>query len=159
MQLGGLHPAEGRELCQQKGEFTGTEPEWETLIKYYGGNPLALKIAASGTQALFNGKISSLLKYLEHGASIFEEIGDLLECQFQRLSERETEAMYWLAINREPVSLAELAADIVTSSSQCHLPQAIKSLLQRSLIEKSGEQFYFQPVVMEYTTQQLVEQV
>ena len=159
LQLGGLPPAEGRELFQQKGEFTGTEPEWEALIEHYGGNPLALKIVASGTQALFNGRISPLLASLEQGALIFEEIGDLLSCQFQRLSVLEKEAMYWLAINREPVCLTELAADMVTPYSQRHLPQAIKSLLHRSLIEKSGEQFFLQPVVMEYTIQRLVEQV
>jgi hypothetical protein len=83
----------------------------------------------------------------------------LLKRQFQRLSAVEEEVMYWLAINREPVSLAELAGDIVTSSSQRLVPSAIKSLLQRSLIEKSGEHFFLQPVVMEYATQRLVEQV
>ena len=157
--LGGLDPTEGQALFQQKGDFTGTELEWEALIKHYEGNPLALKMVASGTQALFNGKIAPVLASLEQGALIFEEIGDLLECQFERLSAIEIEAIYWLAINREPVSLTELTADIVTSRSRRHLPQAIKSLLQRSLIEKSSDQFLLQPVVMEYTTQRLVEQV
>ncbi|RCJ21644.1 hypothetical protein A6S26_22945 [Nostoc sp. ATCC 43529] len=62
-------------------------------------------------------------------------------------------------INREPVSFAELVADVMTSSSKGKLPQAIKSLLQRSLIEKSDEHLFLQPVVMEYATQRLVEQV
>lgn len=66
---------------------------------------------------------------------------------------------YWLAINLESVSIADLASDIVTSSFQCQLPPAIKSLLQRSLIEKSGKHFFLQPVVMEYMTQRLIEQL
>lgn len=157
--LKGLNPTEGQELFQQKGQFTRTEREWQVLIKHFGGNPLALKMVAAGTQELFNGKIAPVLQYVEQGIVIFDDIRDLLERQFQRLSLIEEEVMYWLAINREPVTLAELAADIVTSSSQRQLPQAIKSLSQRSLIEKSGEHFFLLPVVMEYTTQRLVEQV
>ena len=157
--LKGLNSTEGQELFQQKGKFTGTEQEWQRLIEHYGGNPLALKMVAAGTQELFNGRIASVLEYVEQGFLIFDDIRDLLECQFQRLSVVEEEVMYWLAINLEPVSFAELASDVFTSSSQRQLPQAIKSLLQRSLIEKSGEHFFLQPVVMQYTTQRLVEQV
>jgi hypothetical protein len=157
--LKGLNSIEGQELFQQKGQFTGTEEQWQLLIEHYGGNPLALKMVAAGTQELFNGKIAPVLEYVKHGILIFDDIRDLLERQFQRLSATEEEVMYWLAINREPVTIADLASDIVTSSSQRQLPPAIKSLLQRSLIEKSGEHFFLEPVVMEYTTQRLVEQV
>ncbi|MHC0066153.1 NB-ARC domain-containing protein [Nostoc sp. UIC 10890] len=157
--LKGLNSAEGQDLFQQKGQFTGTEQEWQVLINHYSGNPLALKMVAAGTQELFNGRIAPVLEYMEQGILIFEDIRDLLERQFQRLSTVEEEVMYWLAINREPVSFAELAADVMTSSSKGKLPQAIKSLLQRSLIEKSDEHFFLQPVVMEYATQRLVEQV
>ncbi|QLE57136.1 NB-ARC domain-containing protein [Nostoc sp. TCL26-01] len=157
--LKGLNPTEGQELFQQKGQFTGTEQQWQELIEHYGGNPLALKIVAAGTQELFDGRIAPVLEYVERGILIFEDIGDLLERQFYQLSPVETEVMYWLTINREPVFLSELVTDIVTSSSQRLVPSAIKSLLQRSLIEKSGEHFFLQPVVMEYTTQRLVKQV
>ncbi|MBE9003796.1 hypothetical protein IQ259_01805 [Fortiea sp. LEGE XX443] len=157
--LKGLNTTEGQDLFEQKGQFTGTEREWQVLIEYYGGNPLALKIVAVGTQELFNGKIAPVLEYIEQGTLIFDDIQDLLERQFQRLSAIEEEVMNWLAINREPVSLAELACDVTTSSAKRFVPSAIKSLLRRSLIEKSDEDFFLQPVVMEYTTQRLVEQV
>ncbi|WP_243146777.1 WD40 repeat domain-containing protein [Scytonema sp. UIC 10036] len=116
LQLRGLNPTEGQQLFQQKGQFAGTEREWQVLIEHYGGNPLALKMVAAGTQELFNGKIASVVEYVEQGISIFEDIGDLLECQFNRLSVVEEEVMYWLAMNRELVSLVELAKDIVTSA-------------------------------------------
>ncbi|MFL9449707.1 MULTISPECIES: NB-ARC domain-containing protein [Nostocales] len=159
LQLKGLNPTEGRQLFEQKGQFAGTERDWQVLIEHYGGNPLALKMVASGTQELFNGKIASVLDYVQQGIWIFEDIGDLLESQFNRLSMVQEEVMYWLAIHREPVSLAELAEDIVTSASKRQLPQAIKSLLRRSLVEKSEEYFFLQPVVMEYTTQRLLDRV
>jgi hypothetical protein len=159
LRLGGLTPTEGQQLFQQKGQFTGTEQQWQVLVKHYGGNPLALKIVAAGTQELFNGKIASVLEYVEQGISIFEDISDLLECQFKRLSVVEEEVMYWLAIHQEPVSLVELTEDTVTSAFKRLLPSAIKSLLQRSLVEKSGEYFFLQPVVMEHITQRFVERV
>jgi WD40 repeat protein len=160
MQLKGFNHAEGHKFFQQKGQFTGTEQEWQTLIEHYGGNPLALKMVAAATQELFNGTIARVLEYVEQGVLIFDDIGDLLERQLCRLSAVEQQVMYWLAINREPLSLPSLASDIITETLlRRQLPSAIKSLLQRSLIEKSDELFFLQPVVMEYVTQRLVEQV
>src|SRR3712207_7672093 len=37
---------------RQKGAFTGSEAEWQTLIHHYGGNPLALKLVAAAIQDL-----------------------------------------------------------------------------------------------------------
>jgi len=156
--LKGLNAEQGRELFQQKGQFTGSEAEWSRLSKYYGGNPLALKLVAAATQALFNGTIASLFKYEQQGVLVFEHIRDLLEGHFNRLSAVEQEVMYWMAISREPVSLTELEKDIVTVASKRKLLEAVNSLLIRSLIEKDGEYFWVQPVVMEYVTQRLVEQ-
>jgi NB-ARC domain len=73
--LKGLNFTEGQELFQQKGQFTGTEREWQVLIDHYGGNPLALKMVAAGTQELFNGKIAPVLEYVEQGIHIFDDIG------------------------------------------------------------------------------------
>ncbi len=155
LKIKGLNPREGRELFEQKGEFTATEQEWEVLINYYGGNPQALKIVAAGTSEVFNGRIALALDYLKQGELIFEEMYDLLEAQFQRLSALEKKLMHWLAINREPVSLADLVKDVVTLFSKRQLLQTIKSLLQRSLIEKNGEYFFLQPVLMEYIRHRL----
>jgi hypothetical protein len=69
----------------------------------------------------------------------------------------EQEVMYWMAISREPVSFAELEKDIVTVTSKRKLLEAMNSLLIRSLIEKDGEYFWMQPVVMEYVTERAIE--
>ncbi|MBW4667585.1 MAG: hypothetical protein KME60_09160 [Cyanomargarita calcarea GSE-NOS-MK-12-04C] len=136
-----------KEITLLEGERTGVKS-----LPLKGLNP-------TEGQELFLQKEEFTGMKLEQGALIFEDICDLLECQFQRLSVVEEEVMYWLAINREPVSFAELAEDMVTSASKRLVPSAIKSLLQRSLIEKNDEYFFLQPVVMEYTAQRLVEQV
>ena len=81
--------------------------------------------------------------------------------------------MYWLAINREPVTAAQLKADIIPSVSAVELRDVLVSLDRRSLIEKikltstkpitemklDCVRYTQQPVVMEYVTEQLVERV
>ncbi|HEY9672485.1 MAG TPA: NB-ARC domain-containing protein [Waterburya sp.] len=157
LRLLGLNPESGRELFRHKGTFAGTESQWERLVEHYGGNPLALKLVAAATQELFNGRITEILNYVQQGLAVFDDIRDLLQRQFDRLSEIEQETIFWLAINREPVSLFELSEDVVTTTSKRRLPDAIRSLLRRSLIEKEGERFFLQPVVLEYITNQLVD--
>jgi virulence-associated protein VagC len=157
LSLKGLNPEAGRELFRYKGTFTGTELEWERLVGHYGGNPLALKLVAAGVQELFNGRITEVLSYMQQGLAVFDDIRDLLQRQFDRLSEIEQETIFWLAINREPVFLFELSEDIVTTDSKRRLPDAIRFLLRRSLIEKEGERFFLQPVVLEYVTARFVQ--
>ncbi|MEP0884028.1 NB-ARC domain-containing protein [Trichocoleus sp. ST-U3] len=158
LSLKGLKAEAGRELFQQKGQFAGSEAEWSLLSKHYGGNPLALKLVAAASQELFNGTIAEVLKYAQQGVLVFEHICDLLEGQFNRLSVMELEVMYLIAISREPVSFAELEKAIVTVASKRKLLEAMNSLLIRSFIEKDGEYFWVQPIVMEYVTERLVEQ-
>jgi WD40 repeat protein len=157
--LQGLQPEAGRELFRSKGIFAGTESEWSRLVTHYRGNPLALKLVAAATQELFNGRIVEVLNYVQQGLVVFDDIRDLLQRQFDRLSEIEQEMIAWLAINREPTSLVELSRDVVTTTSRRRLPHAIQSLLRRSLIEKEGERFFLQPVVLEYVTDQFVQYV
>ena len=156
MQLRGLSNSEGRELFEQR-EFNGTEREWQMLIEHYAGNPLALKIVAAKSQEIFDGEIVRILDYIERGELIFKDICYLFQTQFQRLSMVEENVIYWLAINREPISLAQLTADVAIFVPKRYLPQAITSLLQRSLIEKNGGFFFIQPVVTEYAIQLLIE--
>ena len=159
LQLKGLPEAEGRKIFSAKGYFTGSENEWNSVIPHYGGNPLALKIVASAVRDYFDSRLSNFLEILNKGAFIFDDIRDLLDRQFQRLSQLEHEIMYWLAINREPVSFEELHEDFVYPISSNELLHGLASLQRRSLIEKTGDRFTQQPVVMEYITERLIEQV
>ncbi|MBW4523372.1 MAG: PD40 domain-containing protein [Scytolyngbya sp. HA4215-MV1] len=165
--LSGLTAADGRAIFRQKGAFTGSEAEWQTLIHHYGGNPLALKLVAAATQDLFNGSIAAVLPYLSQGLAIFEDIRDLLDRQCDRLSEAEQKTLSWFAIHREPVSIADIRENVVNRATQQQIPNIIHSLLRRSLIEKvkptpmakTDGLFFLQPVVMEYVTERFVQQI
>ncbi|MEH2301277.1 MAG: NB-ARC domain-containing protein [Nostoc sp.] len=168
--LSGLKVLEGQEILKLKG-VSAAEDECKVMIERYAGNPLALKIVATTIQDVFDGNVTG---FLQQDTAVFGDIRDILEQQFERLSDLEKDIMYWLAINREPITLSELREDIVSAVPQAKLLEAVESLGRRSLIEKasllkalptptliekSEALFTLQPVVMEYMTSRLIEQV
>jgi WD40 repeat protein len=163
LRLNGLEVADGQKIFEVKG-FSASDSELSTVIERYAGNALALKIIATTIQDVFDGNIS---EFLNQDAAVFGDIGEILDQQFLRLSDLEKDIMYWLAINREPVSLSELQEDIVSPIPRHKLVEALESLARRSLIEKASQSpsgkstslFTLQPVVMEFLTHRLIEQV
>jgi WD40 repeat protein len=153
--LNGLKMAEGQEILKLKG-LSAAEDEWKVMVERYAGNPLALKIVATTIQDVFNGNVTG---FLQQDTYVFGDIHDILEQQFERLSDLEKDIMYWLAINRESITLAQLRDDIISPVPQAKLLEAVQSLGRRSLIEKTGSLFTLQPVVMEYVTSSLIEKV
>ncbi|WNZ22659.1 AAA family ATPase [Leptolyngbya sp. NK1-12] len=156
MRLSGISEAEARKILQAKGSFAGTPTDWQELTRRYGGNPLALKVVATTIQELFDGDIAA---FLAEGTTVFDDIRYLLGQQFDRLSHLEQGIMYWLAINREPMLIAELQADLIPAVSKSKLIEAIGILRWRSLIEKTANHYTQQPVIMEYVTERLIERV
>lgn len=159
--LEGLMQAQAEEILKDKG-FQVSAAEGRSLVSHYAGNPLALKIVATTIQEVFAGNVSL---FLSQGITIFGDISDLLEQQFNRLSVLEKAVMYWLAIHREWMSLSELQQDLVPSVPRRSLLEALESLQLRSLIDSSLSpkqqcmSFTQQPVVMEYVTNQFIEQI
>jgi WD40 repeat protein len=161
--LNGLNVLEGQQILKLKG-LSAAEDEWKVMIERYAGNPLALKIVATTIQDIFDGNVT---EFLQQETAVFGDIRDILEQQFERLSDLEKNIMYWLAINRESVTLAQLRDDIIAPLPHPKLLEAIESLWRRSLIEKAtpvliektGSLFTLQPVVTEYVTNRFIEYI
>lgn len=155
-ELSGLDYSDGQKIFAEIGDFFGSEADWQQLIKFYNGNPLALELAAHHIQNAFFGNIS---EFINRGKQIFKDLEDLLEWHFSRLSELEKEVIYWLAINRQPLSLLELKEDLLSSIAKEILPSTIQ-LIQRHLpLEKSSTEFTLQPVLIEYITEKFIRQI
>lgn len=160
LKIGGLTYQDGQALFSNIGQFSGTALEWRSMIDRYAGNPLALKIIASFVSEVFAGNLSQLLSSLGQSSYILDDIRELLDQQFQRLSTQEQDVMTWLAIRREPVSLTELQEDLVHPVSPHQLLQVLSSLQSRSLVEKVENNLLTQqPVVMEYVTNCFIERM
>ena len=156
LELNGLDYLACRKIFKAIGSFSGSEKEWQELIDFYGGNPLALNIVAKHIKAVFNFSISLFLK---EGKTLFSGINELLHWHFTRLSDSEKEILYWLAINREPVSISELKEDILSPVNKDQVADTLECLDSRLPLDKNGERFTLQPVIVEYLTEQLIKVV
>ncbi|MBD2114951.1 MULTISPECIES: NB-ARC domain-containing protein [Cyanophyceae] len=158
LRIQGLADADAQKLLRTKGiNLLGNEEHSKELNHLYGGNPLVLQVAASYIEEIFGGDIA---EFLTQGALAFNEIRKLLDEQFQRLSNLEKSIMYWLAIDREPVTIEELQDDIVPARTRRNFfMEALITLFRRSLVEKSGAAYTQQPVVMEYVINRFVIQI
>ncbi|MBD2157036.1 AAA-like domain-containing protein [Leptolyngbya sp. FACHB-16] len=141
-------PEAAQALVQTKG-LTGTEAQKKALCDRYSNSPLALKIVSTTIQNLFDGAIAA---FLAEDTIIFNGIRRLLDSQFERLSALEQTIMYWLAINREWTTIAELKDDILPVVPKAQILEALEILYGRCLIECQRSQYTQQPVVMEYVT-------
>ena len=156
-------PEAAQKLIQAKG-LSGSEDQMQQLGDRYGCNPLALKIVATSIQDLFGGDMAA---FLAEDVVVFNSIQRLLAQQFNRLTLLEQTIMYWLAINREWTTISELDDDIFPRVSKANLLEALESLSWRSLIERAtptqitqqSGSYTQQPVVMEYVTERLIQQV
>lgn len=152
--LGGLK-TEAEALLSAKG-LLGDSTSYQTLIEVYGGNPLALKIAATSIQDLFDSNVAI---FLAQETVLFNGVRHLLDQQFDRLSDLEHILMLWLAINREWTTVESLLEDVVPPVSRYRLLEALEALCRRNLLEKKQGQYTQQPVVMEYVCDRIIEQI
>ena len=154
LRLLGLERDAGEQLLEER-ELVGSAAARAQLIERYGGNPLALKIVAETIVELFGGAIA---EFLAGGELIFGGVRELLGEQFARLSAVEQTVLRWLAILREPVSLEELLAVLVTPLPRAQVLEAVEALRRRSLVERGQRRgsFTLQSVVLEYVTAQLI---
>jgi WD40 repeat protein len=150
----GLSAGAAHQILQNK-QINDSSDNCDQLVQRYAGNPLALKIVSTTIQELFAGNVG---EFLQEGIAFFGDIGELLDEQFNRLSSLEKQVMFWLAVSQEPISLAELSQDIASVISKRELLEALESLSRRPLIEKIGNRFTQQPLVMEYMTERIVEE-
>src|SRR6266487_946788 len=158
--LGGLKVDDARVILQRKG-LSGEESSWKVLVEHFSGNPMMLMIASPAICESYRGLISKYL--VEVGDVSLNEYPDLralLDSQFERLSFLEQQVIYWLAIEREAVSLQDLRDNVVQPVSKGRMLMALEALQRRSWIERSvAGRFTLQPAMMDAVTERFNELV
>ncbi|MBF2064077.1 MAG: NACHT domain-containing protein [Calothrix sp. C42_A2020_038] len=155
LKLTGLSYADSLSILKAKGLTDLHEEESTSLIDWYAGNPLFLKLVATAIQELFNG---SVYEFLQQGTVVFGEIRRVLDEQFERLSPLEKQVMYWLALNQDFLSVRKLQRDILPRVSQRLILEAIELLQRRSLIERRSTSLSQAAVLIEYIAERLIEE-
>ncbi len=153
---GGLAVGEARAMLAVP-DLAGDAAAWQALVRRYGGNPLALKVVGETIEAVFGGDIAA---FLAQEVTVVGGIRQVLDQQAARLSALEQAVVTWLAVEREPVGFAALVADLGPGVARVGVIEAVEGLQRRSLLEPGARgTFTLQPVVLEYTTAQLLERV
>ncbi|MBK9942333.1 MAG: hypothetical protein IPP13_12020 [Kouleothrix sp.] len=154
-QLNGLTAMGAQAILDEQG-LKLQDNDYVMISTRYSGNPLALRLAATMIRDLFAGDIAA---FLHSKTPIFDDIRDVLDQQFARLSVLEHELLIWLAIELEPTTIAALQGNFVEREPRPMVLEALRSLQRRSLLEQHDQGFTLQNVVMEYTTELLVTRV
>ena len=163
LHLDGMDETAATDLLKTRG-IDGTEEERSELASRYSGNPLALKLVAETIDEIFGGDIAV---FLSEETAIFDDIRRVLDEHFARLSDLEQEILYWMALEREPISVPRLQADLLKRPSFRQLLEALRHLQRCSLVEpmvasqleetQAEQRFGLQNVVLEYLTDRLIE--
>lgn len=127
-----------------------------TLTARYSGNPLALQLVAQTVDEFYFGDVET---FLTEETLMFEDIRNVLDSQFARLSPLEQEIMLWLAITREATDPTALVNLMLRPASRTQLLDAMKRLQRRSLLARERLGFTLQNVVIEYLTACFIDQI
>lgn len=168
--LSGLDKESGREIINKIPEnfytVEGDDEAWDTLINYYSGNPVALKLAASKVAEVHDGNISKYIEYqIRDGAEISstDEIYKLFNAAFSLLNPSQKEILYWLAIEFEPVSLSKLTEDLVTFESKKSLDGMLNFLahhwVESTFCDEKGHLFGLSGCIRKVVIEDLVRKV
>ncbi|NCQ99571.1 MAG: LuxR family transcriptional regulator [Microcystis aeruginosa L211-101] len=140
--LGGLDELSAREMVNKEGG-QGTEREIRDFIELYRGNPFFLKLALARIVDIFGGNIA---EFLQTGTINFSDIKEMIEVQWQRLSEIEREILEVLAREEEAISVSELRSRF----DKPGLTDAVDSLRKRSFIESRDSGFILPNLIQSY---------
>jgi hypothetical protein len=161
LHLGGLAVAEGQVLLADK-RLSGSTDEWSSLVDRFGGNGLALKVVGESIRELFGGGLGAFLNEAGWGA-VFGRIRRLLAEQIERGSALQQDVLRLLAVEREPVNVAQLIGALGPRAGRAAVLEAVEALRRRSLVERAETPgpaaFTLQSVVLEYVTDRLVDEV
>jgi DNA-binding SARP family transcriptional activator len=155
LRLAGLAADAGYEMLLACG-LAASRDAGTSLISRCSGNPLALKLVAETIRDLFDGDIGA---FLHQEALIFDDIRDVLDQQFARMSDLQRELLLRLAIEREPVTPRALVDHLVCAGAGRAALEALRALQRLSLLEARGGGVMLQNLVMEYATDHLIERL
>jgi len=149
LQLKGLDIAAAREILKDYG--LEESDNIVALIHRYQGNPLWLKSVANLIQDL-GGGVTELLP--NDTILLPEDLKDVLQQQFDRLSELEKQVISLLAKESQPINRAKLLENDRIPASD--LLNVLQSLSRRCLIEQQANFYTISPVLKQYAIAQAV---
>lgn len=141
MKISGLGAWEGQRLFYERGEFViDSEQAWQDLFDCYDGNPKFLGIVATRIYRLHGGNVSQFLRRVKNDTPLIDDIPEILNQHFERLSELERQIIRCLTNKGQASTIASILHEfIVQSFPLSRIETALLSLRRRSLIDIEAE--------------------
>ena len=148
LHLAGLRVPEAQQLLAAQ-NLPVSEEEATQMVETYGGNPFALKTAATTIRKVFHGGVSNWLRQSHY---VYGDTRRLLEQQIQRLAPSERQILQWIAAQMSWVTLDQLQAAMIHNHNLNPnvVWEAIQSLQGRSLLISGSQGFNLQPYILHY---------
>jgi WD40 repeat protein/transcriptional regulator with XRE-family HTH domain len=138
LDLHGLSPDEGGlEMLEKLGLVSNegtTFSALRNLVGFCSGNPLLLGMVARRITKHYSGDVH---RYLQDNTRLFGRVRAVLQSQFKDLQDDEWHILFWLAIERQPLSRQELAELIFEPGK--HIMDILDDLEDHSLLEVIGD--------------------
>lgn len=156
VQLDGLDTNAFSSVLNSSGEISSSPATMDWVRERYDGSPLAARILQGYIREVYGGSVDD---FRQSQPDIVPEFEDLLNFHFGRLTPMEKEVAYWLAINREPVSIETLEFDLLSVDSRDRLRSTLQHLQARIPLESDRRHFSLQPVLLDYVTLRICTKV
>ncbi|NES40385.1 NB-ARC domain-containing protein [Moorena sp. SIO2C4] len=158
LRLQGLNNADAKNIIDEE-NFEISTSEINEIVNYYGGHPLVLKIVSAGIREYFDGNVKSFIEKLRQGVYPFNNnnIKTFIQRQIERITLQGKVIVYWLAINREPITIETLKNDLY--NSDLSIPDTLDLLAKRILIDTSDDLIGLHPVMQEYIIESIISEV
>jgi hypothetical protein len=153
--LKGLQPEAAQQLLTHQ-DLIGSEAERQCLVSTYANNPLIIELIALTIKNRFNRKITN---FLAANTILTDDLRQLLDRQFNRLSAIEKQVMYRLAANQRLIELRGIGQDLAWDILPQPQWKTFGSLERRSLIKPNSLLFAQEALLKVYILERLVEQI
>lgn len=149
--LAELTPPDCRELFSTRGNFHGSEAEWQSLFEIYGGNPLILNLVASSAKQLFNGAIAPLIQLYHQQSWLPQPVCQVLAPHLNQLSPPERQVVNWISLQGKlPLPLQQNLATELNINPVNQIWSILEVLQQRGLLYRNPDYWYLSPVITAY---------
>ncbi|HEU4321582.1 MAG TPA: BTAD domain-containing putative transcriptional regulator [Roseiflexaceae bacterium] len=139
----GLSAVAAQELLGQR----AGESWVSSLTEIYSGNPQLLLLAAEAIRELFGGEGAA---FVQADAPLLDDMRELLDQQWVRLSTSERQIALWLATASAPVAASTLQHCLSDGVPGREVLDALRSLVRRSLVVQQGQGFWTPSIVRAY---------
>lgn len=155
--LKGLNKSEATDLLKrglQRKDLSANKAELKQIVQVYMGHPWWLQQLPS------NMNTGTVEQFLKQDLFVFNSCQEILDEHFDAISSLEKSILFWLAINREPVTATLLyEEDIAAQARKGRLLEALKSLRHFPGVIQRDDTWEISEIVRRFMSKKLINRL